>query len=64
MHPVARDEVRGQTFDAKYLNEMERLVVLREARWPQAIAAFAKRITTAEIRYCEADQARQWASAP
>jgi len=53
-------------FDTKHMSEMERLAVIGEKRWQQAIATFAKPFTPAEVRYfdtAEAEQARQWIAA-
>jgi ABC-type sulfate transport system substrate-binding protein len=50
-------------FDVQHLNKMERLAVVGEKRWQQAIAAASKPFTSAEVRYFNAAdgaQARQW----
>ena len=49
-------------FDAKHLNEMERLAVIGDTRWQQAIASFAKPFTPAEVRYFDAGEAEQAAA--
>jgi hypothetical protein len=50
-------------FDVKHFGDMERLAVLGEKKWQQAITTFCKPFTTATIRYFDhanAVEARQW----
>ena len=54
-------------FDAKHLAEMDRLAMIGDKRWQEAIATFGKPFTPAEIRYFdveEAPRAHQWITAP
>lgn len=54
-------------FDLKHLNEMDRLAVIGEKRWQQAIAGFAKAMMPAATRYfdvSETAQARAWIAEP
>lgn len=54
-------------FDLKHLNEMDRLAVIGEKRWQQAITAFAKAMLPAATRYFDASQAaqaRDWIAEP
>lgn len=50
-------------FDASHFRDIERLAVIGEKRWHQAMATFCKLFTTAEIKYFdEGDMgpARNW----
>ncbi|REJ91630.1 MAG: STAS/SEC14 domain-containing protein [Planctomycetota bacterium] len=50
-------------FDVKHFNDVERLALVGEKRWQEAMAAFCKPFTSAKIRYFERfeiDDARQW----
>jgi hypothetical protein len=52
-------------FDLKYLDSLERLAVVGEARWQHAIASFTRPLTPAEVRYfdgAQIDEARAWLS--
>jgi hypothetical protein len=43
-------------FDLKYLDKLERIAVVGEARWQHAIASFTKPLTPAEVRYYDGAQ--------
>jgi hypothetical protein len=43
-------------FDLKYLDKLDRLAVVGEARWQHAIASFAKPFTPADVRYFDGAQ--------
>jgi SpoIIAA-like len=50
-------------FDARHFNHFERLAIVGEKRWEQAMATFCRPFTTAQVRYfdaSEAEQARRW----
>jgi hypothetical protein len=50
-------------FDVKHFKDIERLAMIGDKRWEQAMAAFCKPFTTAKIRYFDrdqADEARLW----
>lgn len=50
-------------FDARHFNDIERLAIVGEKKWEQAMAAFCKPFTTATVRYFDAADvatARHW----
>ena len=50
-------------FDLKHFKDIERLAMIGESRWEQAMATFCQPFTTAKIRYFDhqhADDARLW----
>lgn len=50
-------------FDLRHFNDVERLAIVGEKRWHEAMAMFCKPFTTAKIRYFESfeiEDARQW----
>jgi hypothetical protein len=50
-------------FAARHFGDIERLVVVGEARWEKGITVFIKPFTKAEVRYFdmqEVDKARRW----
>jgi hypothetical protein len=54
-------------FDVKNLNKLERLAVVGETRWQNAIATFAKPLTPAKVRYFDGAQiieAQEWLLGP
>lgn len=46
-------------FDIKHFNDIERLAIVGETRWEQAMATFCKPFTSAAIQYFTADQRDQ-----
>jgi hypothetical protein len=52
--------------DVKYSADVERVAIVGEKKWQQALAKFAKPFTSAEVRYFDREnsvQARAWAEA-
>ena len=50
-------------FATRHFNHIERLAVIGDTRWENAVTVFVKPFTRAEMRYFdmkEVDQARQW----
>jgi len=50
-------------FDAKHFSDVERLALVGEKKWQQAMAVFCKPFTAAEVRYFDhtvIEQARAW----
>lgn len=53
-------------FDVKHFDDIERLAIVGESRWHEAMAVFCRPFTTAKIRYFEQDElaeARVWIAA-
>jgi hypothetical protein len=53
-------------FDTKHFRDFDRLAMIGDEKWEQAMAAFCKPFTTAEVKYfdrAESQQAIAWASA-
>lgn len=46
-------------FDVKHFNDIERLAIVGETRWEQAMATFCKPFTSATIQYFTVDQRNQ-----
>ena len=54
-------------FDAKHFSDIERVAVVGETKWQQAVAVLCKPFTSAPVRYFDRaaiDQARAWLGAP
>ncbi len=54
-------------FDVKHFHDIERAAIVGEKKWQQAVTAFCKPFTGAEVRYfdrADVDQARAWLLAP
>lgn len=50
-------------FDARHFNHFERLAIVGESRWEQAMATFCRPFTTAQVKYfdrSDLEQARHW----
>ena len=50
-------------FDIKHFNDIERLAIVGETKWEQAMATFCRPFTTAKIKYFDSkdeEQARSW----
>ena len=50
-------------WDVKHFNDIEKLAMVGEAKWQEAMSDFCKPFTTAEIRYFELaniGEAREW----
>lgn len=54
-------------FGALHFNDIERLAIVGDKKWENAMALFVKPFTTAKVRYfnvSERDRAEQWIREP